>query len=108
MPISLIHISFLKQLLGVGAQSSTAEILIETGNVPLSLYAQKACMKNWDRIALKGTCNKLVQISYKNSVDSHLVWPYRIQTCLSSIGLQNIFLFGNDSHQNTENIFFAR
>ena len=34
--------------------------------------------------------------------------PNRIQTCLSSIGMQNIFLHGNISPRSTENLFFAR
>ena len=67
-PIEKIQNSFLKQLLGMQTQTTTTGILLETGNVPLSLYAQKACIKNWDRIALKNKCNSLVQISYKNSL----------------------------------------
>ena len=107
-PIEKIQNSFLKQLLGVQTQTATIGILLETGNVPLSLYAQKASIKNWDRIAMKNKCNTLVQISYRNSLQLRLAWPSRIQTCLSSIGMQNIFLHGNNSPQNTENLFFAR
>ena len=107
-PIEKIQNSFLKQLLGVQTQTTTTGILLETGNVPLSLYAQKACIKNWGRIAIKNKCNSSVQISYKNSLRLCLVWPNRILTCLSSIGMQNIFLHGNISPRSTENLFFAR
>ena len=107
-PIEKILNSFLKQLLGVQTQTTTVGILLETGSIPLSLYAQKTCIKNWERIAIKNKCNKLVQISYKNSTHLELVWPSRIRSCLSNIGMQEIFLYGNNSRQCTENLFFKR
>ena len=66
------------------------------------------CIKNWDRIAVKNNCNKLVKISYKNSLQQRLVWPTRVQCCLSSIGMLSTFLHGNNCQQSTENIFFVR
>ena len=107
-PIDKIQNSFLKQLLGVQIQTTTVGILLETGNIPLTMYAQKACIKNWDRIAVKNNCNNLVNISYKNSLQQCLTWPSRIQYCLSSIGMQNIFLHGNNCQQSTENLFLFR
>ena len=55
---------------------------------------------------MKNKCNSSVQISYKSSLHLRLVWPNRIQTCLSSIGMQNIFLHGNISPRSTTNLIF--
>ena len=107
-PIENVLYSFLKQLLGVGSKTSTVGILLETGNIPLSLNAQKACIKNWERIAIKGMCNNLIQISYKSSVESNLAWPTRIRNILSHIGMQDIFIFGNNTNRNIGNLFFHR
>ena len=45
-PIDLIHMRFLKQLLGVNKQTSNTGVLLETGMIPLSLFAKKNCIKN--------------------------------------------------------------
>ena len=49
--IELIHMKFLKQLLGVQPQTSKIGVLLETGRVPLMAFALKNCVKNWNRIA---------------------------------------------------------
>ena len=59
-PIELIHMKFLKQLLGVQTQTSNTGILLETGRVPLMTYAVKNCIKNWNRIANEKNCNPLI------------------------------------------------
>ena len=64
-PIDKVQNSFLKQLLGVQTQTATVGILLETGNVPLTLHAKKACIKNWDRITIKNNSNNLVRICYQ-------------------------------------------
>ena len=46
----MMQLNFLKQLLGV--QTPSIGILLETDDVPLSLVAQKSCIKNWERMAL--------------------------------------------------------
>ena len=84
-------------------QTTTAGILLQTGNVPLSLYVQNACITNWDRIAMKNKFN-----SFKNSLHLRLAWLSRIKTGISSIVMQDIFLHGNISPQRTDNPFFAR
>ena len=106
-PIDLIHNKFLKQILGVQIQTSNIGVLLETGRVPLPLYAQRNCIKNWDRIAIKKNCNILTELSYNNIVKSDILWFRSIQTCLAQIGLQYV-IRGGTSNQSPHNIFFQR
>ena len=104
--IDITQNKFLKQLLGVQIQTPTFGILLETGSVPLSLFAQKYCIKNWERIAIQKKSNILVQISYINSLRENLLWPNSIQHCLSINGMQN--LFNNNNQVKVNNVYFTR
>ena len=70
-PIDTTQNKFLKQILGVQIQTSTSGILLETGSVSLSLFVQKFCIKNWERMAIKKQANILVQTSYWNSYEKN-------------------------------------
>ena len=106
-PIELIHSRFLKQLLGVQTQTSNIGVLLETGRVPLSLYAKRNCIKNWDRIAQQKNCNILVEMAYNNMVKEDIMWFRSISTCLAQNGLLYITL-GEATNQLPHNIFFQR
>ena len=95
-PIELIHMKFLKQLLGVQTQTSNTGILLETGRVPLMTYAIKNCIKNWNRIANEKNCNSLIYDSYVNIVENDLDWYKNITLHLNQMGLGYI-LQGNES-----------
>ena len=105
-PIDIIQNKFLKQLLGVQVQTPTYGILLDTGQISLTLYAQKYCIKNWERIAIKKECNTLLQISYMNALKSKLPWPIRIKNSLSMNGLQN--LYNNTGSVQAHKIYFSR
>ena len=105
-PIDITQNKFLKQMLGVQVQTSTYGILLDTGRTPLTLYAQKYCIKNWERIAIKKECNTLLQISFVNSLKLKLPWPNRIKNCLSTNGLQT--LFNNTGQVHVHKIYFTR
>ena len=104
-PIDKTQNKFLKQILGVQTQTSTLGILLETGSVPLSLFSQKFCIKNWERIAKK-QANILVQTSYCNSYVKKMFWTERIKTCLSINGMQD--LFENYGQIQVHNVYFTR
>ena len=106
-PIELIHSKFLKQLLGVQIQTSNIGVLLETGRIPLSLYAERNCIKNWDRIALKKNCNILTEMSCNNMVKEDILWYRCINTRLAQNGLQYI-IYGGPTNQLPHNIFFKR
>ena len=105
-PIDIVQNKFLKQMLGVQTQTPTYGILLDTGQTPLTLSAQKYCIKNWERIAIQKKCNTLLNISYINSLRENLPWPKRIKTCLSTNGLGNLFNSSSQLHVNK--IYFTR
>ena len=64
--IDLVHMKFLKQLLGVQTQTSNIGVLLETDRVPLMAYAIKNSMKNWFRIGVLEKGNSLTLSSFQN------------------------------------------
>ena len=88
--IDLVHMKFLKQLLGVQTQTSNIGVLLETGRVPLMAYAIKNSIKNWFRIGVLNECNSLTLLSFQNIVRKDLDWYKNIKNILNHIGLANI------------------
>ena len=98
-PIENSFMSFCKQLLGVQKQTSNVGVLLELGQIPLMILAQKSAIKNWVRIMTKTKCNDLVWDSYHFSVMENLNWSFSIQNKLSAIGLADLFHSkDNDAH----------
>lgn len=88
--IDLVHMKFLKQLLGVQNQTSNIGVLLETGRVPLLIYAIKNSIKNWSRIDQSNECNILTKLSFQNIVDKDFEWNRNIRNILNNIGMGNI------------------
>ena len=103
--IDLVHVRFLKQLLGVQTQTSNIGVLLETGRVPLLTQAIKNSVKNWNRIVKMNECNPLVRLSFENMVEKDLDWQRNITLLLNQIGLGDI-LSGNEP--NPEIIVYKR
>ena len=99
--IDLVHMKFLKQLLGVQSQTSNIGVLLETGRVPLLTYAIKNSIKNWFRISILNDCNPLTLLSFENIVNKDLEWYKNIKNILNRIGLGNI-LSGDVSNPEVE------
>ena len=57
--IDLVHMKFLKQLLGVQSQTSNIGVLLETDRVPLLKYAAKNSINYWFRIGIINDCNTI-------------------------------------------------
>ena len=91
-PIENLFLSFCKQLLGVKKQTTNVGVLLELGQIPLSIHAQKNSIKNWVRLVTKTKCNDIVIKSYENSISEKLTWSTRIENTLSSIGMREQFL----------------
>ena len=81
--VDIVQNKFLKQFLGTQQRTTSNGILLETGQIPLITYAQKNCVKNWERI-VENKCNALTKISYENALDNDLLWVKNIKTCLAS------------------------
>ena len=90
-PIENVHLMFCKHLLGVHKNTTTNGVLLELGRVPLVLHAQKASIKNWER--LKSGKSKLLQtLSFTDGQNYSLDWIDKIKKCLSEIGMYYLFL----------------
>ena len=90
-PIENLHMKFCKELLGVQRQTTNVGVLLELGQVPLGIKANKNAIKNWCRITNDPKCNKLVISSYNNAINYNLAWPSRVKDVLSQIGMLDIF-----------------
>ena len=91
-PIENVFLSFCKQLLGVQKQTTNIGVLLELGQVPLSLLSQKHAIKNWVRIATNTKCNDMITKSHENAVLKKLTWSTSIENKLSEIGMRELFL----------------
>ena len=106
-PIDIFQSKFLKQLLGVQIQTSNIGVLLETGRVPLSIFAKKNCIRNWSRIT-KNKCNKILQYAYMNMASNELEWYTKIRQELATVGLYGLFLNQQKNNVLVENIAFNR
>ena len=96
-PIENLHMSICKQLLGVQKSTTNVGVLLELGRVPLSLYAIKLAIKNWERIRIN-KANCLLIESFKEASEEKLSWISSIKNVLEENGMLNFFLntYGND------------
>ena len=100
-PIENVHTMFCKHLLGVSKQTTNYGVWLELGRTPLMIFAQKAAVKNWERIR-RGDANFYLKLSYKNAQEDSLVWLSRIESILSENGLNCLFM--EDEGRNTRNV----
>ena len=94
-PIEIFHMKFSKELSGVATQTTNSGVLLELGQMSISLLGKKQAFKNWSRISNENKCNNLVKISY--NVSSNLTWQRQIKNTLSSIGMLDKFLNNKDN-----------
>ena len=87
-PIENLHMMMCKQVLGVQKQTTNIGVLLELGRIPLSVWALKFSVKNWERIRL-GHGNKILLDGYN---DSEISWDARIKTVLESNGMMNFYV----------------
>ena len=106
-PLDTLYLSFCKQLLGVQKQTTNVGVLLELGMVPLHLYAKKNAIKNWNRIAKLKQANRLMALSYTNSISEQLSWPTQCELNLSQIGMMEVWI-NNNTDINLHKKFFRR
>ena len=106
-PIDTVQMKFLKQLLGVQTQTTNIGILLETGELPLSIFAKKFAIKNWTRI-MRNKSNKLAQVSVENAEIEHTSWFEKIKNELYSVGLGDHFISVRATTHHVEQIYFLR
>ena len=93
-PIEKTHNMFCRYLLGVQKHTTTIGILLELVMVPITLYAIRASIKNWERIRDK-RANILLQLSLEDATREKLPWISTIKNHLESNGMMNLFLQNN-------------
>ena len=91
-PIENMHMTFCKELIGVQKQTPNLGVLLELGRLPLTIFARKNCIPNWERIAIKDKANLILKSSYQYSLQNNTGWTSSIKEHLSQIGLMYIFL----------------
>jgi hypothetical protein len=106
-PISTFQTKFLKELLGVNATTTNTCVFLETGEIPLYLFAQKNCIKNWTRIK-KGLANAPLTVSAHESQNENHPWSELIKTELFSIGLGGLFSQVKTTKTNISSTYFRR
>ena len=92
---------------GVQKHSSNSGVLQELGRIPLSIYAKKNCVKNWERIAVRGKACPLLQMSYNSALKNEIGWASSIKSYLAQIGFMNIFV-DKDNTKTANAIVFNR
>lgn len=86
-------------------QTTNIGVLLELGQLPISLLAQKNSVKNWVRIVSRNKCNDNVVNSYETAVMEKLTWSTRMENTLAEIGMRQEFM-GKD--KNTPSKAFQR
>ena len=104
-PVEVLHLSFCKQLLGVQKQTTNDGVLLELGQMPITLLARKRATKNWVRLTTNTECNEIVIDSFQNAITMDLTWPKNIESLISEIGLRQVFL---DKDKNAHLKVFQR
>ena len=90
-PIENLHMMMCKQLLGVQKQTTNCGVLLELGRIPLSTFATKNAIKNWERIRL-GKGNLILLNTFKTG---DISWDSSTKTILENNGMLNFYL---DTH----------
>ena len=107
-PVENLYSMFCKQLLGVQKQTSNVGAFLEAGMVPLRLYAQKACIKNWERIH-NSRANHFMRESYNGAVNDDLDWYKLIKMHLNQNGLgSHLMEGGTPPDQTLHHKYFSR
>ena len=112
-PIENLFMSFCKQLLGLRKQTHTDGVLRELGMLPISFYAIKMAVKNWERIHQKEG-NILLIASHIDALSKDLPWETSIKNTFAENGLLETYLSkitGNSEEESgtlAANILFKR
>ena len=86
-PAENVHMRFCKELLGVQKQTTNIGVLLELGRIPIMLYGEKNCIKNWVRIHIVGNANELVILAKQMSIKFSLKWTEEVKNYLNKSGI---------------------
>ena len=78
---------FYKSVLGVQKQTTNNWVLLELGQIPITITAIKNAIKNWTKISNIPEHKTLVSSSYQYNITENLSWSKQIKNLLSSNGM---------------------
>ena len=104
-PIENLHMMISKQLLGVHKSTTNIGVLLELGRLPLSTYAIKIAVKNWERIK-KNIGNRILLASYRDAIIENLPWMEGIKNNLQKNGMLNMYTNSEEQNLNINNKIF--
>ena len=108
--IERVHLKFLKQILKVKTQTSSASIYDELGRVPLIIKRKERILKYW--LKVKFSSNTSLQHAYINEVNIMTLsndnlhvsfWSLKVKTLLDELGFSYLF-----KHERTNNNIAGR
>ena len=100
-----LHMMISKQLLGVHKSTTNIGVLLELGRLPLSTYAIKIAVKNWERIK-KNIGNRILLASYRDAIIENLPWMEGIKNNLQKNGMLNMYTNSEEQNLNINNKIF--
>ena len=99
---------FRKQLLGVQKCTPNNGVLLEVGTTPLVLLAERAAVKNWERIH-NGRTNYFRKRSFIGAQTDALDWLTKLKMCIAQTGIDNFFVnVGKSPDKHLHHIYFKR
>ena len=100
-PIEVLQMKFYKSVLGVQKQTTNNGVLLELGQIPITITAIKNAIKNWTKISNIPEHKTLVSSSYQYNITENLSWSKQIKNLLSSNGMLDQYQTkGTNTHKN--------
>ncbi len=85
-PIENVQIRFYKELLGVQKQTTNVGVLLELGEIPMTIYAKKSCIKNFVRVTILKRANNVTTTAVMEP-NTHSGWVENTKNCLDNMGI---------------------
>ena len=86
-PIENVHIRFCKDILGVQKQTTNVGVLLELGEIPITIFAKKNCIKNYIRINVSKRANNILTASVQIPTVTLSPWLSAVKNCSNNIGI---------------------
>ena len=86
-PIVNVHIRLCKNILGVQKQTTNVGVLLELGEIPITIHAKKNCLKNYSRINVLKQANNILIAAVNTAVVIPSPWLKANQDLLDRIGI---------------------
>ena len=86
-PIENVHIRFCKDILGVQKQTTNVGVMLELGEIPITIHAKKNCLKNYSRINVLKQANSILIAAVSTTVVINSPWVKANKDLLDRIGI---------------------